>query len=325
MSPVRDPWIASPVHLVRGLLIGAAEAIPGVSGGTIALVTGVYETLVSSADHLLRACRLFVAAPFRRGDLARADAELRKVAWPAVLPILFGMAVAVVAAARVIEPLLAEHAQGARAVFAGIILASVIVPLRMIGQRLGVTDSLLIVVVAAATALLLGFPPVTIADPMLILVACAAAVAVCALVLPGVSGSFLLLSVGLYTPTIAAVNDRNLTYLLVFALGALLGLGLFVKALRWLLEHRRRSTLTVMAGLMLGSLRALWPWQDADRTLENPTGDVFPIAVLFVLGMAAVLLLLVTDSRIRARQTAANGSGDEPRAEDANRDESPLG
>lgn len=325
MSPVRDPWIASPVHLVRGLLIGAAEAIPGVSGGTIALVTGVYETLVSSADHLLRACRLFVAAPFRRGDLGRADAELRKVAWPAVLPILLGMTVAVVAAARVIEPLLVEHAQGARAVFAGIILASVIVPLRMIDQRLGVTDSLLIIVVAAATALLLGFPPVTIAEPMLILVACAAAVAVCALVLPGVSGSFLLLSVGLYTPTIAAVNDRNLTYLLVFALGALLGLGLFVKALRWLLEHRRRSTLTVMAGLMLGSLRALWPWQDADRTLATPTGDVFPVAVLFVMGMAAVLLLLVTDSRIRARQTAPNGSGDEPRAEDANRDESPLG
>lgn len=306
------------MHFLRGLLIGVAEAIPGVSGGTIALVTGVYETLVSSADHAIRAGRLAVAAAFRRGGLSRVRAQLGEVAWPAIVPILLGMALALVAAARVIEPLMADHAPAARAAFAGVILASVAVPLRMLGRRPGGSDAALIVVVAAATALVLGIPPVTVPDPPFILVAGAAAIAVCALVLPGVSGSFLLLSLGLYTPTIAAVNDRDYSYLLAFAAGALVGLSLFVKVLRWLLEHRRRRTLAVMTGLMLGSLRALWPWQDADRALEAPSGDVVAITLLFVAGITAVLLLLAAQSRTRPAHPAA-GSADEAPIEQRDR------
>jgi len=95
------------------------------------------------------------------------------------------------------------------------------------------------------------------ADPSLIVVFFSASIAICALVLPGVSGSFLLLTVGMYDPTIAAVNDRNFAYLAVFALGAILGLAIFVSLLKWLLENRARVTLVIITGLMLGSLRAL--------------------------------------------------------------------
>ncbi len=305
-----NSWLRSSAHLARGALIGIAETIPGVSGGTVALVTGVYERLISSADHLLRAVRLLVATAFGRGDISRVRGQLRQVAWPVILPILLGMAVAVLVAARLMASLLNEYPQACRAVFAGMVLASVIVPLRMIDRRLSATDGLLILVAAGVAALLTGIPPATVSDPILILVACAAAFAVCALVLPGVSGSFLLLTLGLYGPTLAAVNDGNLPYLAVFALGALIGLGLFVRVLRWLLEHHRPRTLAVMTGLMLGSLRALWPWQDSTRALEAPSGDILSIVGLFLAGAAVVLLLILAESRTHARQPAPTEAGD---------------
>lgn len=304
----RSPWItASPAHLVRGALIGVAEAVPGVSGGTIALITGVYETLIRSADHLLRALRLLAATAAGRAGIPDVQAELRRVAWPAILPILLAMAAALLVAARVMVPLVEQHPQASRAVFAGVILASIAVPLRMRGQRPGAREGLLIAAAAGAAAVLTGYPPATVADPGLLLVAGAAAFAVCALALPGVSGSFLLLTLGLYTPTFTAVNDRDLPYLAVFAAGGLVGLSLFVKALRWLLEHRRRGTLAVMVGLMLGSLRALWPWQQADRALQAPSGDVLPIVGLFAAGMVAVLVLILAESRARAPEAVGTG------------------
>lgn len=307
-------WVNSPLHLLRGALIGTAETIPGVSGGTIALITGVYETLISSADQVFRATRLGAAALVGRGDRSRARAELGKVSWATVLPVLVGMAVALVVAARLMEPLLEHNPGASRAVFAGMILASVIVPLQMIGARISATDGLLIAVATAASALLTGFPPGNVPDPRLIIVACAAAFAVCALVLPGVSGSFLLLTLGLYAPTIGAVNDRNLAYLAAFAAGALVGLALFVKALRWLLEQHRQGTLAVMTGLMLGSLRALWPWQDPNRELHAPSGDVLPIAGLFAAGMALVLIMVFLESR---RQRREHDTQEPSRAEQA--------
>lgn len=297
----KSAWTRSPLNLLRGGLIGTAEVVPGVSGGTVALVTGVYETLIGSADHLLSGLRLLIAAPFRGGDLAGARAHLRQVEWRAIVPILAGMAAAVLVAARLLEPVLHDSPRASRALFAGMILASLVVPLRAIGDRLAGRDWLLLAVAAAATALATGVPPATVRDPMLLLVACAAAFAICALVLPGVSGSFLLLTAGLYAPTIAAVNDRNLGYLAAFAVGALVGLALFVKVLRWLLAHRRRGTLVVMTGLMLGSLRALWPWQDVNRTLQAPGGDVAPIAGLALVGVTAVLALVALEHKLHGR------------------------
>ena len=131
-------------------------------------------------------------------------------------------------------------------------------------------------------------------------------IAVCALVLPGVSGSFLLLAMGLYAPTLAAVNDRDLVYLGVFALGAVLGLGSFVPLLQWLLERRRRVTLAVMTGLMLGSLRALWPWQTEDGGVLAPVAEQLPLVIALVIaGAALVVALLVAESRLVRRHVAS--------------------
>jgi putative membrane protein len=136
----------------------------------------------------------------------------------------------------------------------------------------------------------------------LIAVFFSAAIAICALVLPGVSGSFLLLTVGMYDPTISAVNDRNFAYLAVFALGAILGLAIFVSLLKWLLENRARITLVIITGLMIGSLRALWPWQGPDRELLAPSDQVGTAIIMFLIGALFVSVLLVIERRLGASE-----------------------
>ena len=157
----------------------------------------------------------------------------------------------------------------------------------------------------AIAALLTGLPPGDVTDPPLIAVFFAAAAAICALVIPGVSGSFLLLSLGLYESTIAAVNDRDLAYLATFALGAIFGLAAFVSFLRWLLDHHARITMAIIVGLMLGSLRALWPWQDEDRNLLAPTSDVLSVVLLALAGVAIVAVLLWVESRLHLTEAEA--------------------
>lgn len=170
------------------------------------------------------------------------------------------------------------------------IAVSVLVPLRMMPGRFRVPDALLVVGGAAAAFVLSGMPPAQVTDPSLWYVVLGAAIAINALVLPGISGSFLLVVMGLYVPVQEAIADRDLAFVGAFLVGAALGLGSFVKLLHWLLEHRRQGTMAVLAGLMLGSLRALWPWQDADGGLLAPPDAtaLFGPVLLAVAGAAVV-------------------------------------
>lgn len=290
-----------PLDLVRGALIGSVEVVPGVSGGTIALVLGVYDTLIDSLSNFVRGAVAGVGDAVRRRGTERAAGHFRRVRWSVVTPVLVGMAVAVVAGAAIIAPLIESHPVETRAVFTGLIAASLFVPIRMIGRAWRWQHVALAVLTAIAAFFLTGLPAGESGDPGLGFVALAAALAVCALVLPGVSGSFVLLAIGLYEPTLAAVNDRNIPYLVTFAVGAVIGLGLFVNVLRWLLHRHRTVTLTVMTGLMLGSLRALWPWQGSEGALEAPSGDVTHVIVLVLAGAAVVFALLAVENRLSAR------------------------
>jgi putative membrane protein len=121
-------------------------------------------------------------------------------------------------------------------------------------------------------------------------------------VLPGISGSFILLTIGMYSTTISAVNERNLQYLIIFALGALVGLASFVSFLKWLLKEKSRTTLVILAGLMVGSLRALWPWQTEDRDLLAPNSLEIVSISLFVVGVLIVWVLLKIENKIGERE-----------------------
>lgn len=282
-------------HVVRGGLIGAAEAVPGVSGGTVALVTGVYEAIISSAGHVVSGVKALIT------DRARARSEFAAVRWDVVLPLLLGMAPALVLALRFLGPALESYPVQMRALFFGMVAASLVVPIMMIDGRWRLRE-VAVGVLAAAAAFVFTSAPQLAEEQRGVVVFLAAAVAVCALVLPGVSGAFLLLIFGLYEPTSQAVRDLDLGYLAIFALGMVVGLSLFVKALQWLLEHRRRVTLAAMIGLVVGALRALWPWQDDDRGLLAPETHVPAAVALAVLGAAAVLAIVAFEHRSRRQQ-----------------------
>ncbi|MFY1635226.1 DUF368 domain-containing protein [Solwaraspora sp. WMMB335] len=302
-------------HVLRGVAIGVAEAVPGVSGGTIALVTGVYERLIASAGHLISAIRLAVSDVPRRQGWARSREQFQQVHWGVVIPLAVGMLPGLLIAARLLEPMLEEHPEQTRGLFFGLVLASVLVPVSMIGRPWRGRDVFAVAAAAVAAFVLTGLPSASI-DPSPPVVLLAAAVAVCALVLPGVSGSFLLLTVGLYEPTIEAVNDRDFGYLAIFAAGMIIGLTLFVKLLQWLLEHHRRVTLAVMTGVILGSLRALWPWQTEDRGLLAPAGDAPMVVLLFLLGIAVVTAMVLVERR-RLRRSAVDLTQEESIGADA--------
>ena len=283
--------------VIRGGLIGVAEVIPGVSGGTVALIVGVYQTIISSASAVVRGfLSLFVPR-------LRARPTWAEVQWGRILPILAGMLAAIVVAARVLEPLLDTYPEHTRALFAGLIVMSLWVPITMVGGRFRLTELGAAALAAVISFILVGFPAGAVSDPSLWLVIPSAAIAVCALVLPGVSGSFLLLTLGMYEPTIDAVNTLDFAYLGAFIVGAIIGLGSFVVLLQWLLTHRKRITLVVMTGLMVGSLRALWPWQGEGRELLAPQSEnLVSIAGLFVLGVVVVALLISVERVIARRE-----------------------
>ena len=310
-TPRRTPALVA-LDLLRGGLIGTAETVPGVSGGTIALMTGVYETLLTSAGHLIAGIRTSVTDGLRGKGLTRAGREFSRVRWGIIVPIGIGMVIALVTMARVMEDLITEHPETMRGLFLGLVLASLAVPYRHAiasEDRRGRDGSwrarewVIAVIATLATAVIVSLPGGSLEPTPLVLVP-AAAIAVSALVLPGLSGSFLLLTFGLYEPTLAAVNDRDLGYLAWFALGCAIGLVSIVKALQWLLEHHRRVTLVVLTGVMAGSLVALWPWQDADGARIAPTGSIAAPVIALVIGAAVVVLVLLAEHRFLLRRAA---------------------
>jgi putative membrane protein len=288
-------------NAIRGALIGAAEVVPGISGGTIALIVGVYRALIAAIADAVLAVRQLVGIANGRPSASKFAATIRGLPWGLLLPLGIGMVAAVIIGARVLEPILDEYPVTSRAFFFGLIVAAIYVPAHLVtrlnGGRWGVRDVVIALVAAVVVFLITGLPPTTIDDPSPLVILGSAAIAICALVLPGVSGSFLLLSFGMYEPTIQAVNDRNLTYLAIFALGAVLGLAVFVSILRWLLEHRAHITLVILTGFMVGSLRALWPWQTEERALQGPGDDVLSVVLLAAAGAAIVVLLLLVERR----------------------------
>jgi putative membrane protein len=296
LSPPTDR-ASIPANMVRGALIGVVETVPGVSGGTMALVTGIYDELINSAGRLVSAAKQLVLGPHR---LAGAGDHLAAVQWRIIVPVAVGMVVALLGVAGPVSVLVDAHPVTTRAAFFGMVAASLAVPLRLAGGPVRMRDGAVVAAAAVAAFALVSLPPVVV-DPHPVLIVAAATAAVCALLLPGLSGSFLLLAIGLYQPTLQAVADRDLAYLGLFVTGCLLGLAAIVKVLQWVLAHHHRTTMVVVTGLMLGAMRSLWPWQLADRTPVAPDGDWLVPALVGAAGFCAVVAVLGLDARTRAR------------------------
>nr|WP_269212003.1 DUF368 domain-containing protein [Zhihengliuella flava] len=267
---------------MRGGLIGAVETMPGVSGGTVALVVMVYERLIASASAAISGAFLMLTGLFRGAEVrSRGVAKWREVEWLLIIPLVIGMGAAILTMSRVMENLVENHPVQMRAAFFGMVLVSLLIPIRLAGAW-RVRDAAYAIVAAAATAFAVSLPSSPLAVTPVTIMVCAA-IAVCALALPGLSGSFLLLTLGLYEPTLGAVNNLDFGYLGLFVVGAATGGVLIILGLRRLLRTHHHVTMVVITGLMAGGLRALWPWQDEARNIvpieDGTLGGVMALAV----------------------------------------------
>ncbi len=241
--------------------MGTAEIIPGVSGGTIALIVGVYERLIEAISDSF--ALLFTVASF---DRHKITAQFKKIEWTLVIPLLLGMGSAILLLAKLLEHLLEAYPVQCRGLFFGLIAASIAIPWLRIQEK-GLRAVGLAIMASILAFFAASLSPSEIAQPSYLQIFGGATIAICAMILPGVSGAFLLLVLGLYAPTMAALNARDLPYIAVFMLGAATGIGLFSRFLKWLLHRFHDATMAVLTGLMLGSLRALWPWQACEEIL----------------------------------------------------------
>jgi len=283
-------------NLLYGLLMGGADVIPGVSGGTMALIVGIYERLVgaiSSAVSLGLACL--------RLDTEDIYTHWAAVPWTLVLPLAVGIGLAIALGAHAIPALMTTYPEQMRGLFLGLVGASLFIPaLRM--QRCTARHGLIGLGAAALAFYLTGLPVLEAANPGLLRIFLSAAVAICAMILPGVSGAFLLEALGVYTPTLTALKTLDGPFVLTFVAGAAVGLGSFAKLLDWLLTHRHDATMAALIGLIAGALRSLWPYVGPQHVLRLPTsGDpVGSVLGLRLAGFGAVLLLLWWERRTSA-------------------------
>lgn len=253
---------------LKGIAMGAADVIPGVSGGTIAFITGIYEELLGSI-------RSFDLTALRK--LLKLDVRgfWQHINGGFLLAVLTGIGIAVFSLAKVMKYLLETHATFTWSFFFGLIIASVWLVSKDIKKwNVGTVISLVTGTVAAYVITALS--PASTPDTWWFIMICGA-IAICAMILPGISGSFILLLLGKYAYIIDAVSTFNISILLIFSVGAAAGLISFSHLLSWLLKKHHALTVALLTGFMLGSLNKIWPWKNTTEYFTNSHGELQPL------------------------------------------------
>jgi putative membrane protein len=256
---------------LKGIAMGSADVVPGVSGGTIAFITGIYAELLDSIKSVnIKA----LTTLFKQGPRA---------AWQAIngtflLVLMVGILSAILTLAKVIHYLLDEHAILLWSFFFGLILASSLHMGKQITQWQGKTYVMLLIGALSAGFISVASP--TSIDVSYLNIFIAGSIAICAMILPGISGSFILLLMGLYAPVLAAVKGLQLDIMFIFALGAVLGLMLFSRLLSWLLHRYQNLMFSLLTGFMLGALLKVWPWKETISFRLNSKGFQVPFEQL---------------------------------------------
>lgn len=276
---------------LKGAGMGAANVVPGVSGGTIALITGIYGDVVD-AINAFTARKTWKA--LLSGDLRGFWREIKGAF---LIALGIGVIVSIFSLAKIMTFVLEFYPIPTWAFFFGLIIASSLLMFKDI-QGWGFKEVLFILVGAAAAVAVCLLSPTQTSDDLWFIFICGA-LAICTMILPGVSGSFVLLILGKYDYIMRALTELNWPVLLVFALGCVVGLLAFAKLLHWLLGSWEKQTMLVLLGFVLGFLIRVWPWSDVDmarkaqlmRTGSIETLDLqIPWAILAcVLGVALVL------------------------------------
>jgi putative membrane protein len=254
--------------VLKGMGMGASDVVPGVSGGTIAFITGIYEELINSIKSInLHALKLFFSGKF--GEFWKS------INGTFLISVLLGIAISVFSLAKLLEYLLIHYPILVWSFFFGLIVASAIYVSRAIKKWnagavitgiAGIVIAYFITVVSPAEA-----------NAAWWFIFVSGAIAICAMILPGISGSFILVLLGMYKFILAAVGDLNIAVLVDFLAGAAVGIIAFSNILSWLLKKFHDLTIALLAGFMAGSLNKVWPWKDVTETFIDRHGEVRPL------------------------------------------------
>ena len=256
-----------PIFL-RGIAMGSADVVPGVSGGTIAFITGIYEELILTIKNL----------DFEK--LAVWKKQGFSAFWDSIngsflLSLLLGIAVSILSLARLITYLLTNHPILLFAFFFGLIVASAV----YIGRQITDWDwkhfLILLVCIAAAYYITL-VTPAGGSSSFLYLFLCGA-IAICAMILPGISGAFILLLLGQYNAIIEALKTVNFSIIIPVGLGAIIGILSFSRILGWFFNNYKTMTLAGLTGFVIGALNKVWPWKEVIETYTDSHGDIQPL------------------------------------------------
>lgn len=247
---------------LKGMAMGAADVVPGVSGGTIAFISGIYEELITSINNI----NLSLIGIFKKEGI---KAVWNKINGNFLVSLFIGIFISVLSLAKFLSWLLENEPVLLWSFFFGLVVASIFFVGKEIKQwNLG---KITILVLGAALAYFITELPVSENTDSLPYLFMSGALAICAMILPGISGAFILVLLGSYKTILDAVHERDLKIVITVALGAIFGLLSFARLLKWMFSHYKNTTLALLTGFILGSLNKIWPWK---KVLETQTfGD----------------------------------------------------
>ncbi|WP_233710181.1 DUF368 domain-containing protein [Pseudomaricurvus albidus] len=253
---------------LRGMAMGAADVIPGVSGGTIAFITGIYTELI---DSLRRCDHQAVKCLFQQGF----PAMWRHINGTFLVAVFGGILFSIFSLAKLMSYWLESQPILVWSLFFGLILASSVLLLRQVTGWNPARVSLVLLGIVLALAVT-WLKPTHLPEVWWVILL-AGMVAICAMILPGISGGFLLLMMGLYSTVIGAISQLNFGLLIPFAVGCAIGLLLFSHILSWLLHHYEAGTMALLTGFLIGSLNIIWPWKQTLETVVDRHGELVPV------------------------------------------------
>ncbi len=266
---------------LRGLFMGSADIVPGVSGGTIALITGIYERLIYAISKI----KFSFLKPLLKADFSGfKDKLIDEIDFELFIPLGFGIGIAFITLAKIISYLLDAYTAYTFSFFLGLILASAYI----LYTKLDGLNLKLIIITAIGIILsyiFVGLNPIA-TNHSLIVIFISGLIAICAMILPGISGSFLLLLLGQYQYMLNALNTRNFLEIIVFCIGALIGILGFSKILNYLLEKYESATMAFLIGIMVGTLRL--PIMKITTTVQ---GSWIPCIILAVIAFILIFVL----------------------------------
>ena len=254
--------------MLKGFCMGVADVIPGISGGTIAFLLGIYEDLIVAIRSFdLKFVQLLLQFRFREA--------LASVGWKFLVVLLTGIAAAVFTFSKIISWLMNNEPVFLYSFFFGLIFATVPLIARIM-KRWTAGKVLSIILAAMVTYYVVGLVPVVTPEaPWFIFLS--GALAICAMILPGISGAFILVLLGKYQFILDAVNSRDFLILGIFCLGIAVGITSFVRVLSWLFNKYHDVTIAVLTGIVIGSLRKTWPWKEITQTIITGHGKIIPV------------------------------------------------